>query len=139
MLEYFNELSKDSPEDKIIVQIRGLITSEFYGILKTLPQSGTFVAGIGLPALEGLITDVLKLEKSDFKDLVETRVILESIIKQFISFKVCDETTELKALEDHQNILTAIINKDGEKASSFMEAHLEEVVTFSMVSVKDLA
>ena len=39
---------------------------EFYGILNTLPQSGTVVAGIGLTALVGLITDVLQLEKSDF-------------------------------------------------------------------------
>lgn len=50
---------------------------EFYGILKTLPQSGTVVAGIGLTALEGLISDVLQLENSDFASLVETRVILE--------------------------------------------------------------
>lgn len=50
---------------------------EFYGILKTMPQSGTIVAGIGITALEGLITDVLKLENSDFSDLIETRVLLE--------------------------------------------------------------
>ena len=50
---------------------------EFYGVLKTLPQSGTVVAGIGMIALEGLISDVLKLEKSDFASLVESRVILE--------------------------------------------------------------
>jgi len=50
---------------------------DFYGILKTMPQSGTVVAGIGLTALEGLITDVLKLEDSDFSDLVETRLLLE--------------------------------------------------------------
>lgn len=50
---------------------------EFYGILKTLPQSGTVVAGIGIAALEGLITNVLKIEKADFASLVETRVILE--------------------------------------------------------------
>lgn len=50
---------------------------EFYGILKTLPQSGSVVAGIGLTALEGLITDILKLEDSDFFSLVETRVVLE--------------------------------------------------------------
>jgi len=50
---------------------------EFYGILKTLPQSGTVVAGIGIVALEGLITDVLDIEESDFRSLVETRVILE--------------------------------------------------------------
>jgi len=50
---------------------------EFYGILKTQPQSGTVVAGIGITALEGLITDVLQIDQSDFHDLVETRVILE--------------------------------------------------------------
>lgn len=50
---------------------------EFYGILRTLPQSGTVVAGLGITALEGLITDVLQLEESDFASLVETRVMLE--------------------------------------------------------------
>ena len=49
---------------------------EFYGILKTLPQSGTVVAAIGITALEGLISNILKIEKSDFASLVETRVIL---------------------------------------------------------------
>ena len=51
---------------------------EFYGILKTLPQSGTVVAGMGITALEGLISDVLQLENSDFGSLVETRVLLET-------------------------------------------------------------
>lgn len=59
-------------------QIREALSKlEFYGILKTLPQSGTVVAGIGIVALEGLITDVLQIEESDFHSLVETRVTLE--------------------------------------------------------------
>ena len=111
MLENFNAIKVESAVDKIIRQIRELITSgqlssgdklpperklaeklgvsrthvrdaikklEFYGILKTLPQSGTVVAGMGITALEGLITDVLKLEEADFASLVETRVLLES-------------------------------------------------------------
>ncbi len=111
MLENFSVIKVESPVDKIIRQIRSLITSgqvqsgdrlpperklaeklgvsrshvrdairklEFYGILRTLPQSGTVVAGIGITALEGLITDVLKIEESDFSSLVETRVILET-------------------------------------------------------------
>ncbi len=111
MLENFKEIEIELSVDKIIRQIRDLITSgqlkpgdrlpserklaerlgvgrtyvrdaiaklEFYGILKTLPQSGTIVAGIGIAALEGLITDVLKLEASDFAALIETRVILET-------------------------------------------------------------
>ncbi|MBN3581558.1 FadR family transcriptional regulator [Algoriphagus aestuarii] len=50
---------------------------EFYGIVKTHPQSGTIIAGLGITALEGLITDVLKMEGSDFHSLIETRLILE--------------------------------------------------------------
>lgn len=50
---------------------------EFYGVLKTHPQSGTIVAGMGTTALQGLISDILNVDGSDFKSLVETRVILE--------------------------------------------------------------
>ena len=50
---------------------------EFYGILKIHPQSGTVVAGMGITALKGLISDILKVDGSDFKSLVETRIILE--------------------------------------------------------------
>ena len=237
MLENFIALKKEPPVDKIIKQIRSLITSgqlkpgdrlpserklaeklgvgrtavrdairklEFYGILKTLPQSGTVVAGIGLTALEGLITDVLKLEKSDFASLVETRVILEintarlaaerrtdddieeirkaikayelkiknkenaveedlmfhlkiaeasknevlkslmliitpDIVKNFINYEVCDEQSELKAVKEHQEILEAIIEGNGEKASELMNLHLEDVVNFSVVTNDKLA
>lgn len=111
VLKNFQEIRIESPVDKIIRQIRQLITSgqlnpgdrlpperrlaerlgvgrtnvrdaikklEFYGILKTLPQSGTVVAGMGITALEGLISDVLKIENSDFAALIETRVLLET-------------------------------------------------------------
>ena len=229
MLENFSEIRVESPVDKIIRQIRSLITTgqlasgdrlpperklaeklgvsrthvrdairklEFYGILKTLPQSGTVVAGIGITALEGLITDVLKLEKSDFTSLVETRVVLETsaaklaaerrtkediveigkaltayeekirmnnnaveedlmfhlkiaeasknvvlkslmliitpdIVNNFIQYKVCDDQTEFKALEEHQTILQHIINQDGDAASKAMRNHLKDVIDFS--------
>ncbi len=50
---------------------------QIYGIVKVLPQSGTIVSGLGLTALEGLITDILEIEHTDFQSLVETRVLLE--------------------------------------------------------------
>ena len=119
-LRNFQEIEVETPTDKIIKQIRSLITSgqlkpgdrlpperklaerlgvgrtpvrdairklEFYGILKTLPQSGTIVAGIGIAALEGLISDVLKLEDTDFAALVETRVLLETNAAQFAAIR----------------------------------------------------
>lgn len=137
MLENFSEISVETPVDKIIKQIRALITSgqiasgdrlpaerklaeklgvsrsnvrdaiqklEFYGILKTLPQSGTVVAGIGITALEGLISDVLKLEKSDFSSLVETRVILEvNAARLAAKRRTANDIRELqKALEAYE-------------------------------------
>jgi len=50
---------------------------EFYGIVKTKPQSGTFVASIGISALESLISDVLQIDAYSFLSLVETREVLE--------------------------------------------------------------
>ena len=50
---------------------------EFYGILKTLPQKGTIVASLGVKALEGLITNILNIEGTDFESLMEVRAILE--------------------------------------------------------------
>ncbi len=50
---------------------------EFYGLLKSIPQSGTFVANIGVIAMNGMIDDILRLESPDFKSLVETRILLE--------------------------------------------------------------
>ena len=50
---------------------------EFYGLLKSIPQSGTFIANIGVIAMNGMIKDILRLEEPDFKCLVETRILLE--------------------------------------------------------------
>lgn len=51
---------------------------EFFGLLKTLPQSGTIISSLGVAAMDGMITDALKLEQPDFRALVESRIILES-------------------------------------------------------------
>lgn len=138
MLENFNEIKVDNPADKIIRQIRSLITSgqlnpgdklpperkladafgvgrshvrdairklEFYGILKTLPQSGTFIAGLGISALEGLISDVLEIEEADFQSLVETRVLLEiAAAGRAAERRSADDIILLtKALEDYES------------------------------------
>ncbi|MFZ4582207.1 MAG: FadR/GntR family transcriptional regulator [Paludibacter sp.] len=50
---------------------------EFYGIIKTLPQSGSVINGLDITTLDGLISDVLDLQQYDFYSLVETRFVLE--------------------------------------------------------------
>ncbi len=141
LLNNFSEIVVEKPADKIIQQIRELISSgqlnpgdrlpsermlsekfgvgrtsvrdairklEFYGILRTLPQSGTVVAGLGIAALEGLITDVLELERRDFRSLVETRVLLEvSAAENAAERRTEDDLQRLSnALLAHKNALT---------------------------------
>lgn len=64
---------------------------EFYGILKSIPQSGTFVANIGAIAMKGMIEDILRLEEPDFKSLVETRILLELKTARLASLRRSDE------------------------------------------------
>ena len=82
---------------------------EFYGILRTQPQSGTVVAGMGLRALDGLITDVLKLETADFASLVETRVILEINAAEFAAKRrTADDIVAItNALADYEAKIAA--------------------------------
>lgn len=155
LLNSFSEIVVEKPSDKIIHQIKELISSgqlklgdklpsesqlserfavgrtyvrdailklEFYGILKTLPQSGTVVAGFGITALESLITDVLKLEGRDFHSLVETRVVLEINSAKFAALRrTTDDIVSLK------NALSSY-----EKAVSSGKAAVEEDLLFHL-------
>ncbi len=70
---------------------------EFYGLLKSIPQSGTFVANIGVVALNGMVDDILSLKKPDFKTLVETRILLELKTVRLAALRRTDE--DLKRLK----------------------------------------
>ncbi|RMG63781.1 MAG: FadR family transcriptional regulator [Bacteroidetes bacterium] len=50
---------------------------EFYGILETRPQSGTYVARLGIQLIDNLIAHVIRLEADSLEALVETRQVLE--------------------------------------------------------------
>lgn len=92
---------------------------EFYGILKTLPQSGSVVAGIGLTALEGLITDILKLEDAEFYSLVATRVVLEKETCRLAAIHRTDkDILELKQVLDSYK--TKVVTGDPAVEEDFM-------------------
>lgn len=178
-------------------QVREAINKlQFYGIVKVQPQSGTTVTGIGIVALEGLITDILRIENSDFKSLVATRILLEKeaarlaalnrttddiiqitnalndyenklsksneaveedllfhikiaeasknsvlkslmmiitpdIVKNFIQYKVCSESNNMRTIAQHRTILEMISNQDAEGASKAMDIHLLEIKNFT--------
>lgn len=64
---------------------------EFYGIIKTLPQSGSVVNRLDITALDGLISDVVDLQEYDFYSLVETRVLLEAKAIQLCAERRTDD------------------------------------------------
>lgn len=67
---------------------------EFYGLLKSIPQSGTFMANIGIVALNGMVDDILGLKEPDFKDLVETRILLELKTVKLAALRRTDDDLE---------------------------------------------
>ncbi|MCU4177674.1 FadR/GntR family transcriptional regulator [Carboxylicivirga sp. N1Y90] len=131
LLENFKTIEVETPVDKIIRQIRGLIIAgylkpgdklpserklseklgvgrtyirdaikklEFLGILNTLPQSGVVINGVDIAAMEGLLSNVMKLEKPDFHSLVETRVMMERHSVQQAAIRRTEE--DIQKLED---------------------------------------
>jgi GntR family transcriptional repressor for pyruvate dehydrogenase complex len=102
-------------------QVREAINKlQFYGVVKVQPQSGTTVTGIGIVALEGLITNILKIDKHDFASLVATRCLLEA------------ETTRLAALnrtsEDLRQLADALKSHESKLVKG--ESAIEEDLLF---------
>jgi len=90
-------------------QVRSAINKlEFYGIVRVAPQSGTIATGLGIVALEGLITDILKIENADFRSLVETRVLLEKEAARLAALnrEESDLMEMKKALQAYENKLS---------------------------------
>ena len=64
---------------------------EFYGVLRTSPQRGTYVQGDGVAALSGLISDVLSFEGHEFRSLMEARLTLERESAAFAAQRRSDD------------------------------------------------
>ncbi|MDN5214894.1 FadR/GntR family transcriptional regulator [Fulvivirgaceae bacterium BMA12] len=156
IFENLQQIKIERPSDKIIGQIKALISSgqlkpgdrlpserklsekfgvgrgyvreaiqklEFYGILRTLPQSGTLVAGLGVTALEGLINDVLQLNQSDFHSLVETRVILEINAAKLAAERAND--AELRKISQALEAFNAKVESGEEAVEEDLMFHLK--------------
>lgn len=86
---------------------RALKILNAYGFVKTIPQSGTYVAGIGVNVLGGLLSNILQLEERDFESLVETRYVLEVHAVELAASNASDE--KLQELESaHQDFCQQI-------------------------------
>lgn len=84
---------------------------EFYKIIKTLPQSGSVISGIESSALDGLISDILKMDNCDFYSLVEMRAILETNAARLCAIR--RSADDLKMIEEAMNSYVVKIEKEG--------------------------
>lgn len=86
---------------------------EFFGILRTNPQSGTIVAGIDMAAMAGLLSNVLSLGENDFFHLVETRILMETFAcRQAAMRRTFSDIADLEeSIEKHKDIV--LQNKTG--------------------------
>lgn len=163
---------------------------EFYGILKTLPKSGTRVSELGVTILDEILGNILKAQDPNYTHLLESRKIIEvqtcqlaaeradnsskerlieafkqhktnlnanndameedimfhirvaecaknpvlrsltmviaqDIIRQSRAIDSCSGDRRLDALNEHKNILNAIINNDAKAAAKAMKIHLD--------------
>jgi len=95
---------------------------EFYGLLKSIPQSGTFIANIGVIAMNGMIDDILRLEKPDFKSLVETRILLELKTARLAALRRTEE--DLKNIEEALNAYSTKVLNDEDAIQEDLLFHL---------------
>ncbi|WP_324025485.1 FadR/GntR family transcriptional regulator [Maribacter sp. BPC-D8] len=95
---------------------------EFYGILISKPQSGTFVADIGQIAMNGMVNDILRLEEPDFKSLVETRILLELKTVRLAARRRTDE--DLKQLKNALDAYRAKVEKGEDAVQEDLLFHL---------------
>jgi GntR family transcriptional repressor for pyruvate dehydrogenase complex len=95
---------------------------EFYGLLKSIPQSGTFVANIGVIALDGMVDDILQLKEPDFKSLVETRILLELKSVRLAALRRTEQ--ELNQIEDALSAYSEKVRKGEDAVQEDLLFHL---------------
>ena len=78
---------------------------EFFGLLKTSPQSGTYVSGYSIKMIEGVLTDIINFNKDDFAALIEARYYMEINAARLAALRRTEEDLELirSAVEDYDN------------------------------------
>lgn len=71
-----------------------ILKLEFYGLLRTNPQSGTYVSGLSINVIDTLISDIIKFNKDDFNALIEARYHLELSAVQLAAERRTEEDLE---------------------------------------------
>jgi GntR family transcriptional repressor for pyruvate dehydrogenase complex len=54
-----------------------ILKLEYYGLVKTNPQSGTYVEGYSIKIMDSIFAEIIKHNKDDFASFIESRYYLE--------------------------------------------------------------
>ena len=67
---------------------------EFYGVIVTKPQTGSFVAKIGSNTIEGILSNIMSFEDIDLESIIDTRKILELRSVELAAMRCTEEEVE---------------------------------------------
>ncbi len=80
---------------------------EFYGVIVTKPQAGSFVAEIGTNTIEGLLANLMSFQHIDLESIIDTRKVLELHSVELAALR-CTQS-EVRELEEiHESICRGI-------------------------------
>jgi GntR family transcriptional repressor for pyruvate dehydrogenase complex len=110
-----------------------ILKLEFYGLLKTSPQSGTYVSGLSIKVLDNLISDIIKFNKDDFSALIEARYYIElDAVRLAAERRTEQDVIELRAaLEEHK--LKAEQNLDSFEEDMLFHIKIAEAAKNSVI------
>jgi len=117
---------------------------EFLGILTTIPQSGVVVKGVDISVMEGLLSNIMKIDKPDFFSLVETRIMMERFVVQQAAQRRTDEhIAQMEiALSDYREKIEAGLNAEQEDLNfhlKIVDASRNKVVkTLMLIILPDI-
>lgn len=91
---------------------------EYFGIVKTRPQSGTYISEKAAKSLDLIIADMLRLQNADFKSLVHVRTLLEiDAARLCASRRNSDDLSAIKtALQDYIDAFDSDLKVDKDLA-----------------------
>lgn len=87
------KLSEQLTVSRTVVR-KSLQKLELYGIVKTMPQSGTFVSSFPKKQLDLLINNAIEVGRYDFDSLMSVRVLLEAEALRLCALNHTDQDME---------------------------------------------
>ncbi|MEO5782172.1 MAG: FadR/GntR family transcriptional regulator [Ginsengibacter sp.] len=96
---------------------------EFYGLLKTSPQSGTFVSGYNIKILDSVFSDIINFNKDDLAALIEARYHMEITAVQLAAIRRSDN--DIKAMEEALEDFDDKVTKGMEAVEEDMLFHIK--------------